>query len=103
MRKVTHEMASEAYFKLHNHVYNRGPVPLLTIPRSESDVDVLLCDYIKQQKELQIAIEALYYSAYWASDRLSPEEEQKLWVAVRDAAQLPAGESLARIGPSKFV
>lgn len=49
-RIVTHTMARDAYFKLHNHVYNRGPVPLLSIPPNENDVDVLLCDYIKQQE-----------------------------------------------------
>lgn len=48
-RKVTHEQAREAYFKLHNHVYNGAPVPLLSIPRNENDVDMILCDYIAQQ------------------------------------------------------
>jgi hypothetical protein len=50
-RIVTHEMAREAYFKLHNAVYNHANVPLLTIPPDPTrDVDVILCDYIKQQE-----------------------------------------------------
>jgi hypothetical protein len=49
-RIVTHDMAREAYFKLHDHVYNGKKAPHLTIPPSENDVDMILCDYIRQQE-----------------------------------------------------
>lgn len=51
---------------------------------------------------LKQAVEALYYAAYWASDRLSSEEEKALWTAVRDAAGLAPGDSFLHLGPSKF-
>ncbi len=53
-------------------------------------------------EKLKQAVEALYYGAYWASDRLEPQQENKLWEAVRDAAELEPGQTGKRLGPSHF-
>lgn len=40
---------------------------------------------------LQNAVKELYNAAYWSADR--PVDEKTLWEAVRDAAELPVGQS----------
>jgi cyclopropane fatty-acyl-phospholipid synthase-like methyltransferase len=51
---------------------------------------------------LKAAVEALYYSAYWASDRLSEEQENALWIELRDAAGFEPGQTIVHLGPSHF-
>jgi hypothetical protein len=51
---------------------------------------------------LKAAVEAIYYGAYWASDRLSTEQEDALWKELRDAAGLQPGQTAVRLGPSHF-
>lgn len=49
-RKVTHEMAREAFRKMHNALCGGGPVPMMSIPARLDDADIVLSDYICQQK-----------------------------------------------------
>lgn len=48
-KQVTHAQAREAYKKLHDYVYSNGPIPRLSIPPRDTDVDMVLCNYIEQQ------------------------------------------------------
>lgn len=50
-------------------------------------------------EKLKAAIEALYYAAYWRPDRDC--DAVSLWAAVRDAAELPPGQTENRLGPPR--
>lgn len=52
---ITHEAARKAYNRMHDALYNNMPVPCLSIPPQPHDVDVILCDYISQQKALGLS------------------------------------------------
>jgi len=50
---ITHEQAQEAVQKFVNsHFGNDGPKVRFTVPAHEDDPDILLSDYIEQQKHL---------------------------------------------------
>ena len=56
----------------------------------------------KETARLKAAVEALYYGAYWASDRLPLEKETELWTELRDAAKLEKGQTSVRLGPAHW-
>ena len=56
-------------------------------------------DYCIKFHDLQAAVIALYYSAYWHPDR--QVDEAYLWTAVRDTADIAAGKTAARLGPDR--
>ena len=58
-------------------------------------------DYCIKFHDLQAAVIALYYSAYWHPDR--QVDEAYLWTAVRDTADIAAGKTAARLGPDRTV
>ena len=54
-RIVTHDEALEAFRKMHDALYNGKRVPSLCVPPQPDDVDMVLCDYIDQQRSLSSA------------------------------------------------
>ena len=46
--------------------------------------------------ELKKAIEDLYFAGYWHCDR--PVDEEKLWEAIRIAADIRPGQTTERLG-----
>jgi hypothetical protein len=57
-------------------------------------------DYIDEQFEkLKKAVKELYFAAYWHADR--SVDEQKLWVTVRDAAEIRPGQTYQLLGPDQ--
>jgi hypothetical protein len=50
--------------------------------------------------DLQDAIEAVYFAAYWHPDR-PVENEQALWTVLRDAAGIEPGQTAKKLGPDR--
>jgi hypothetical protein len=53
----------------------------------------------KEIERLRKAAVALYYAAYWHADR--PVDEAALWMALRDAAEIPPGHTASVLGPDR--
>lgn len=51
-RTVTHQMARDAFRKMHDALYNNAPIPSLSIPARLDDADIVLSDYICQQRDV---------------------------------------------------